>query len=135
VRKADTNIFSVKFKTLAESSSVHTGDPVVCKNTQCSAVLSHLSDLTKMLDEELWLCEFCGTSNVADIVAEELPREEDTTYMIAPAPSNATQSLQGSGITDSVVVFCIDTSGSMGVTTEVGITHVLRLTVHLPGVS
>jgi len=55
--------------------------------------------------------------------------------MIAPAPSTATQSLQGSGITDSVVVFCIDTSGSMGVTTEVGITHVLRLTVHLPGVS
>lgn len=64
---------------------------------------------------------------MADIVAEELPREEDTTYMIAPAPSTATQSLQGSGITDSVVVFCIDTSGSMGVTTEVGITHVLRL--------
>ena len=53
VRKADTNIFSVKFKTLAESSSVHTGDPVVCKNTQCSAVLSHLSDLTKTLGEEV----------------------------------------------------------------------------------
>jgi len=53
VRKADTNIFSVKFKTLAESSSVHTGDAVVCKNTQCSAVLSHPSNLTKMLDEEV----------------------------------------------------------------------------------
>ena len=76
---------------------------------------------------QLWLCEFCGTSNVADIVAEELPREEDTTYMIAPAPTTATQALQGSGITDSVVVFCIDTSGSMGVTTEVDITHMLRL--------
>ena len=76
---------------------------------------------------QTWVCEFCGTSNVVEVVAEELPTEEATTYMIAPAPTTATQALQGSGITDSVVVFCIDTSGSMGVTTEVDITHMLRL--------
>jgi len=64
---------------------------------------------------------------VVEVVAEELPTEEATTYMIDPAPTTATQALQGSGITDSVVVFCIDTSGSMGVTTEVDITHMLRL--------
>lgn len=69
---------------------------------------------------QTWVCEFCGTSNVVEVVAEELPTEEATTYMIAAAPTTATQALQGSGITDSVVVFCIDTSGSMGVTTEVG---------------
>ena len=70
---------------------------------------------------QIWVCEFCGTSNVAEIVAEELPTEEAITYMIAPPLTTATQSLQDSGITDSVVVFCIDASGSMGVTTEVGI--------------
>ena len=53
MRKADTNIFAVKFKTLAESSSVHTGDAVVCKNTQCSAVLSHLSDPDKVLGDQV----------------------------------------------------------------------------------
>ena len=44
-----------------------------------------------------------------------------TTYLISPAPATVTQALEGSGhgVTDSIIVFCIDTSGSMGVTTEV----------------
>ena len=44
-----------------------------------------------------------------------------TTYLISSAPATVTQALEGSGhgVTDSIIVFCIDTSGSMGVTTEV----------------
>ena len=44
-----------------------------------------------------------------------------TTYLISPAPAVVAQALEGGahGVTDSIIVFCIDTSGSMGVTTEV----------------
>ena len=52
VRRADTNIFAVKFKTLAESTSIHTGDAVLCSNLHCTAVLSYLSKLTKVSGRE-----------------------------------------------------------------------------------
>ena len=71
---------------------------------------------------QIWICEFCGTSNEIEVVVEELPTKEMTTYLIFPAPATVTQQALESnihGVTDSVVVFCIDTSGSMGVTTEV----------------
>ncbi len=67
---------------------------------------------------QIWECEFCGTTNEVDIVPEEMPTKEDTTFMIAPA--QATEGVaQGGGVEDSLVMFCIDVSGSMCVTTEV----------------
>ena len=57
MRRADTNIFAVKFKTLAESTSIHTGDAVLCSNPQCTAVLSYLSKLTKNTGKEEKVCE------------------------------------------------------------------------------
>ena len=39
----DTNIFVVKFSSLSEPKPVHTGDPVICSNQACTAVLNHLS--------------------------------------------------------------------------------------------
>ena len=70
---------------------------------------------------QIWICEFCGTSNEVEVVADELPTKQMVIYLITPAPATATQTLEGNshGVTDSVVVFCIDTSGSMGITTEV----------------
>lgn len=41
--KIDTNVFVVKFSSLSEPKPVHTGDPVVCSNQACTAVLNHLS--------------------------------------------------------------------------------------------
>ena len=41
--KIDTNVFVVKFNSLSEPKPVHTGDPVVCGNQACMAVLNHLS--------------------------------------------------------------------------------------------
>ena len=67
-----------------------------------------------------WVCEFCGSKNEVDVVPEELPTEADTTYMIAPAPLVGGGAGGGVGMEDSLVIFCIDISGSMCVTTEVG---------------
>lgn len=65
------------------------------------------------------MCEFCNTTNTIEIEAGEIPKEGDILYLEERQRSSRDDMLV-SGITkDSVVVFCIDTSGSMGVTTEV----------------
>ena len=53
---------------------------------------------------------------------EEIPTETDTTYLTeASSAQSADQatSAAGGNAEESIVVFCIDTSGSMCVTTEV----------------
>ena len=61
---------------------------------------------------QTWQCEFCGTRNSVDILAEEIPSHPDVTYMINPAPVTEAASCQGDE--NSIVIFCIDVSGSMG---------------------
>ena len=68
---------------------------------------------------QVWICEFCGTKNTIEIEAGEIPEEGDILYLQQHEHSSKHDTLV-SGITkDSIVVFCVDTSGSMGVTTEV----------------
>ena len=66
------------------------------------------------------MCEFCGERNEIDVVKEELPTKADTTFLISP-PSTV-EGVAGGGVAsaeEALVVFCIDISGSMCVTTEV----------------
>ena len=70
----------------------------------------------------MWVCEFCGTTNEVDIVAEEMPTSVETTYLLTPPVTSSTgakSATSTAGIEESLLVFCIDTSGSMCVTTEV----------------
>ncbi len=60
VRRSDTNILAVKFNKLIEPSDVHTGDPVVCTNENCSAVLSHFSTVSDQDGKDEKVCrEVC----------------------------------------------------------------------------
>ncbi|KAH3745950.1 circularly permutated Ras protein 1 [Pelomyxa schiedti] len=60
----------------------------------------------------LWTCEFCGTHQEATIDASEIPESDSSEYLVTPVPT-ATASAS------SNIIFVIDTSGSMSVTTEV----------------
>lgn len=95
---------------------MHAGDPVYC--SECGAIASHLSKIERAENEESkWQCEFCPKSNLVDIEQTDLPKNEDATYLISPAPT-----VHGSdmtGVDDSLVVFLIDISGSMSCTTVV----------------
>lgn len=51
--KIDTNVLVVKFSSLSEPKPVHTGDPVVCSNHGCTAVLNHLSHVREEQDEKV----------------------------------------------------------------------------------
>lgn len=65
------------------------------------------------------MCEFCNTRNDIEIETGEIPQEGEILYLQQSQESPKDSTLV-SGITkDSIVVFCVDTSGSMGVTTEV----------------
>ena len=107
---------------------MHAGDPVYC--AECSAIASHLSkiEITKKEEEEnneerreetisTWHCEFCPKTNQVDIEQNELPRQEDATYLIEPAP--VVHGSDMTGVDDSIVFFLIDISGSMSSTTLV----------------
>ena len=69
------------------------------------------------LHSQKWVCEFCGTSKTVDLAPEEIPTEVDTTFLISTVGVAAQNVREASE--ESMVVFCIDTSGSMCVTTEV----------------
>ena len=47
VEDKDTNILMIKFGALSKPCKVHTGDPVICSNDQCAAILNCHSKITK----------------------------------------------------------------------------------------
>lgn len=114
-RRADTNIVSIKFNTLVMPSNMHTGDAVYC--TSCRSILSHISEIKTEDDSKVWTCEFCGERNVIDVEDEEVPKVDDVTFMLEPALSTTASGPKGTD--ESLIVFCIDISGSMCQTTEV----------------
>lgn len=62
------------------------------------------------------------------MVNEEIPMKEDTLYMLEPGESVQNPSMnlmEGQTAASAIVVFCLDTSGSMGCTTEVAVIVVL----------
>jgi hypothetical protein len=138
-READVNVISLKLGTLGEIVDVATGEPCTC--TECGAMFSSISTLQTSssvaaplgapdveggvsvppiledphqdLDDSCWLCEFCGATNAPDLEPEEMPTANTVDYLIESAPI-----VRAADPGEELVVFCVDTSGSMCVTTE-----------------
>lgn len=109
---------SVKLGTLVQDSQVHSGECTQCKG--CEAALSHYSRLCGPESARVWKCEFCGVENAVDLDDEELPTSETVDYILKPAPAVV------SSDAESNVIFCVDTSGSMCVSTLVPGGHKFR---------
>ena len=110
-RQVDTNVVSVQLASLANDVAIHSGDVTVC---ECGAVLNALSTVAPAAEGKLWTCEFCGHANALDLDDEELPKAESVDYILTPAPAAVAAEQDAARI-----VFCVDTSGSMCVTTAV----------------
>ncbi|XP_075884180.1 circularly permutated Ras protein 1 isoform X2 [Nelusetta ayraudi] len=82
---------------------------------KCSAALSRLS----LVQRNVWLCEFCGYENGVSngvrrmCVSHTSGLFSDELYL----PTQSEDAYQN--LEDTLVVFCVDISGSMSVTTEV----------------
>jgi hypothetical protein len=147
-QEVDTNIVSIGLDVLEQDAQVAAGDALFCQNCNGvfnkHSILSHPGDKqaeglvkedAKMEedqegnkleakkapndevfdeDEQLWVCEFCYHRNVVNLEKEEVPTEEAVNYILEVPDQE-----QKKSSSDVSVVFCLDTSGSMCVTTPV----------------
>eukprot|EP01129_Flabellula_baltica_P001573 TRINITY_DN1152_c0_g1_i1.p1 TRINITY_DN1152_c0_g1~~TRINITY_DN1152_c0_g1_i1.p1 ORF type:complete len:544 (+),score=97.47 TRINITY_DN1152_c0_g1_i1:63-1694(+) len=112
-RRADTNILSINLGHLGGwlSDTIATGDPQVC--SVCSSIFDEICDFEPESEGEgIWTCEFCGTQNTVFLDQEPAPKEVD--YLISGTPQELLRVYD-----KSLIIFCIDTSGSMCVTSEI----------------
>ncbi|XP_076023762.1 circularly permutated Ras protein 1 [Genypterus blacodes] len=107
--KPDVNVVSLCVGKLVDMSQASCLDSfqkqVNCG--KCDAALSSQS----FAQRNVWVCEFCGNENAVCVSLHSLC--SDVLYL----PSQSDDDYQN--LEDRLVVFCVDTSGSMGVTTEV----------------
>ncbi|CAJ1085812.1 circularly permutated Ras protein 1 [Xyrichtys novacula] len=116
-----------KLVDLSQASGLESfQSPVVCG--KCSAALSCLS----FIQSKVWVCEFCGRENsvndsVERVCVGQLAGVHSDDIYLPDQSDDPYQNLE-----DTLVVFCVDISGSMSVTTEVAAsdgsqTHISRL--------
>ena len=81
---------------------------------------SKLSELTEeekksqeLEDEKVWVCEFCNTRNIVNLMEEEIPKKDAVNYILENAKAEENKKRSEEEIS---IVFCVDISGSMGVT-------------------
>jgi hypothetical protein len=120
VRKTDSNIIAVKFDELTISNETFAGETKHC--SQCLAILNKhsLSNITteSVTNILIWKCEFCDHINkLASTNINEIPKQEDVTYLIEPAPPTNEPLLANTkdikSTDDNFLTYCIDISGSM----------------------
>jgi len=133
--RVDFNVVSVDMASLKEESELATGDAVFC--SKCSAAFSSHSAIksksevmqTKAMEEDakmeelpggveepqVWVCEFCANSNEVNLEEEEKPKSNKINYIL----ESVAQVQEKHEEDDISIIFCIDISGSMCVTTPV----------------
>ncbi|KAM9965776.1 hypothetical protein ACTFIR_005950 [Dictyostelium discoideum] len=115
--RLEANVLSYSMSNLSKEVPLITGDCVYCQG--CNVILSRFSNLVKTGDDSFtWKCEFCKYSN-SNILLEqgEIPNKDSVEYVLSsPSTSSTTD---GSKREESIIIYCIDVSGSMGITTEV----------------
>uniref|UniRef100_UPI00398F6426 circularly permutated Ras protein 1-like n=1 Tax=Pristiophorus japonicus TaxID=55135 RepID=UPI00398F6426 len=110
--KGTINVVLVNLGKLVDIKNVK---PQTCAPVYCQSCSAAMSTLSKVQDSHamMWTCEFCNKNNALDYRSNEGRHGDDQLYIHLPNP------LTSEHINDSLVVFCVDTSGSMSVTFEV----------------
>lgn len=73
----------------------------------------------------MWNCEFCYVDNIMELDEEELPSNEALNYILEGAAAHAVNEGKVAG-DDELIIFCIDTSGSMCMSKPVDGKHALK---------
>ncbi|KAH3732923.1 Ras subfamily protein [Pelomyxa schiedti] len=108
IEVAPTNIVLISLGDLSTPAELITGEPTFCA---CGAILTSASLLQRSGSYVSgWKCQFCNADNAVSLVSEQIPKSPSVDFILAPPPPV---------VADSLVVFVVDISGSMCVTTEV----------------
>ncbi|XP_078077388.1 circularly permutated Ras protein 1-like isoform X2 [Mustelus asterias] len=96
---------------------------IYCQN--CSAALSSISRIHQKYADIIWPCEFCYKHNVVTRTLSTIPNSQDVIYISGSTNEDYMN------VDESLVVFCVDTSGSMCVTNEIEVADEGPRTVHI----
>ena len=108
-RMADTNAIAICLGELSNAAEVATGDAEFCEG--CGAIFSNISNFNRKTG--VWTCEFCSHAEKVALEEEEIPKTASVDYLLEPGQS------QEESEDDGLVIFLVDVSGSMCVTSEV----------------
>mmetsp|Transcript_12684 Transcript_12684/g.19172 ORF Transcript_12684/g.19172 Transcript_12684/m.19172 type:complete len:810 (-) Transcript_12684:27-2456(-) len=141
VRRATTNVVTLDLGSLASEANMMTGDPEKCENQTCGAFFSSNSVIEKRTvkpadagssnaqgsDETrtFWKCEYCSHEQEVFLDDDEVPKNDTVDYILA-APTSSAKSAAAANTTNNQVIFVLDTSGSMCVTSSVQGNHKLK---------
>ena len=116
--KVDANVIEINLACLRSNVAFATGDPYFCKS--CESLFNSRSVLTRSDAISIWICEFCGHSNELNIEDDELPKYLELTYLLEGAvQSRGEEEGHPDNLIDATaVIFCIDTSGSMAISSS-----------------
>ncbi|XP_078077389.1 circularly permutated Ras protein 1-like isoform X3 [Mustelus asterias] len=124
-KQANINVVSVNLGRLVDISDERsqTVKAIYCQN--CSAALSSISRIHQKYADIIWPCEFCYKHNVVTRTLSTIPNSQDVIYISGSTNEDYMN------VDESLVVFCVDTSGSMCVTNEIEVADEGPRTVHI----
>ncbi|XP_012822944.1 circularly permutated Ras protein 1 isoform X2 [Xenopus tropicalis] len=106
--QANCNVLLLNLGKLVDiSGTANSVKPTVC--CRCSAALSKVNP---GLENQTWCCAFCGCENTMPAGAHIENFTEDQICLSDPLPGRTPDD-------DSILIFCVDISGSMSVTSEI----------------
>jgi len=111
----DSNVIVCSMSNLSTSVPLATGDAIFCAG--CNIILNRHSYLTRNESQGcyVWKCEYCKFVNENIMIEkEEIPSRDTIEYILSTPLSDTNMTKE-----DNIIVYCIDISGSMGITTEI----------------
>jgi len=150
-KNVSQNVVSVELGSLYHGVDLMTGDPIRCK--QCRALLcqsdapclKRKEEEKKEGDEEeeeedttrVWTCRYCGCVQDIEVDDAEIPKSNVSEYVVVPGSEPDSKAAAGDAAAtaaattadddDCYVVFCVDVSGSMTMTSSVNGKYISKL--------
>ncbi|XP_029438876.1 circularly permutated Ras protein 1-like isoform X2 [Rhinatrema bivittatum] len=122
---ANVNVVSLhlgKLVNLINAPNKGSGPTVLCEG--CSAAMSAISQVKQDHTGLVWSCEFCQKLNSIRLFCQPYRLYNDVAFVSAPFTNYA-------NVEEPLIVFCVDISGSMSVTSEVKVMNRSLPSVHV----